>query len=155
MHANLNSDELITNGPIRYEKGETHMDNDIDDVRRRMMEEIRKGSGDNDGRPIDLNGMSFQKFITEPTLGLIDFWAAWCAPCRFVSPVVEQLARDYKGKVRFGKVNVDENQNIAARFNIRSIPTLMLFKGGKVVDYIIGAVPRNQIEQKILKHING
>lgn len=131
------------------------MDDELEEVRRRMVEEIRNGAGNNDGKPVELSDVTFQKFVMEPGLSLVDFWAAWCAPCRFISPVVEQLAKDYRGRVRFGKVNVDENQNLAMKFNVRSIPTLMLFKAGKVVDYIIGVVPRNQIEQRILRHIDG
>jgi thioredoxin 1 len=85
---------------------------------------------------------------------LVDFWAPWCGPCRIVSPIIEQLSREYSGRVAFGKVNVDENQRIAASFGIQSIPTLMIFKGSKAVDVIIGAMPKAQIEMKLKQQLS-
>lgn len=76
---------------------------------------------------------------------LIDFWAAWCGPCRMVAPVIDQLAKELSGKVRVGKINVDENQMTAARFRVQSIPTLLILKGGREVDRIVGAQPREAI----------
>jgi len=80
---------------------------------------------------------------------LVDFWAEWCGPCRMIGPVVEELANEYDGKAVIGKLNVDENPDISMNYGVRSIPTLLVFKGGEVVDRIVGAVPKNMIASKI------
>jgi thioredoxin 1 len=84
---------------------------------------------------------------------LVDFWAAWCGPCRQIAPVVEELARDYKGKVKVGKLNVDENDQVAQQYKILSIPTLLFFKNGKLADQIIGAVPKSKMESVLKQQI--
>ena len=84
---------------------------------------------------------------------LVDFWATWCAPCRAIAPALEELATQYKGKVKIAKVDVDDAQEVAQKFGIRSIPTLLMFKGGKVVDQIVGAVPKAKLEESLKKHI--
>jgi thioredoxin 1 len=84
---------------------------------------------------------------------LVDFWAEWCGPCRMVAPVLEQLAKDYAGKARVGKVNVDEHSAIAARYGVQSIPTLLLFKQGKVVEQYIGATSRDVLAKILDKHL--
>ena len=86
-------------------------------------------------------------------LALVDFWADWCGPCRIVAPVVEQLANDYAGKVTVAKLDVDANQRTAARFNVRSIPSILFFKDGKLVDTVVGAVPRPVLERKVQEHL--
>ena len=84
---------------------------------------------------------------------LVDFWADWCMPCKVVAPVLQEIARDYGGKLKVGKVNVDEESDLAARYNVVSIPTLFLFKGGKVVKQQVGAVPRPKIEELFKKFL--
>jgi len=86
------------------------------------------------------------------SLTIVDFWATWCGPCRMVAPILEQLASEYEGKVKITKLDVDANIKTASRFNVRSIPTLLFFKDGKVVDQIIGAVPKPHIEAKLQQH---
>ena len=85
-------------------------------------------------------------------LAIVDFWATWCGPCRMFAPILDQLATDYEGKVKITKLDVDANIKTGSRFNVRSIPTMLFFKGGKVVDQIIGAVPRAHIEAKLQQH---
>lgn len=85
---------------------------------------------------------------------LVDFWAEWCGPCRMVGPIVEEIARDFDGKISVGKMNVDENMDIPSKYGIRSIPTLMIFKNGELVDKIVGAVPKASILGKLEPHMN-
>lgn len=80
---------------------------------------------------------------------LVDFWAEWCGPCRMIGPIVEELSQEYQGKVLIGKLDVDENPNVSVEFGIRSIPTLLFFKNGQVVDKIVGVVPKNVLVQKL------
>ena len=82
---------------------------------------------------------------------MVDFWAEWCGPCRMVGPVVEELANEYQGKIKFAKMDVDKNRQTPARFGIRNIPTLILFKGGEVTNTIVGAHPKSSIEDELKK----
>lgn len=84
---------------------------------------------------------------------VVDFWAEWCGPCRMVGPIVDEIAKEYAGKLKVGKLNVDNNSQTAIKYGIMSIPSLLFFNGGKVVDQIIGAVPKKQLVQKIDKII--
>ena len=99
---------------------------------------------------VNLNSESFDKFLQENEVGVVDFWAVWCMPCLMVAPIIENLAKKYEGKIAFGKVNVDEERDIAMRFGIMSIPTIIIFKEGKVVEQIVGAMPEEMLEEKIL-----
>jgi thioredoxin 1 len=97
---------------------------------------------------VNLNDGNFDKEVLQSeTPVLVDFWAPWCGPCRTVGPIVEELAELYKGKAKIGKLNVDDNPNTAASYGVRSIPTLILFKGGKVLDTIIGVVSKDRLDE--------
>lgn len=90
-----------------------------------------------------------KEVLKSPNVVMVDFWASWCSPCKMVAPTVAELAIEYEGKAKFVKVNTDENQDLATRYKIRGIPTLMFFKNGVMVDQIIGAVPKTQLRAKL------
>ena len=104
-------------------------------------------------RPVNLSDMTFKEFIQKYPLVVIDCWAPWCGPCRILSPIIEEIARDYVGKIAFGKLNVDENPRVAMEYGIMSIPTLLIFKNGRLVDRIVGAMPRRMLEPRITRHL--
>jgi thioredoxin 1 len=106
-------------------------------------------------KPIELNESNFeQEVLKANTPVLVDFWAVWCGPCKMIAPIVDELAIEYDGKLKIGKVDVDNNQQIAMQYGIRSIPTLLVFKSGKVVEQIIGAAPKKSLIEKLSKHLN-
>jgi thioredoxin 1 len=101
-------------------------------------------------KPVAFTDANFEDEVLSAELPvLVDFWADWCGPCKMIAPAVEELATEYAGKAKIGKVDVDSNQTTAAKFGIRSIPSLLIFKGGKVVDQLIGAVPKSAIQAKL------
>jgi thioredoxin 1 len=104
-------------------------------------------------KPVEVSDTTFANVIQSNPLVVVDCWAPWCGPCRIIAPIIEDLAKDYAGKILFGKLNVDENHKIAIQYQIMSIPTLLVFKEGKLVDRIIGAVPRPMLEQKIKPYV--
>ena len=101
------------------------------------------------GKIVKLTDADFDEKVKSESLILVDFWAEWCGPCRVIAPVLEELAGDYSGRLTIGKVNVDENRQTAARFGIRSIPTLLFFRDGARVDQVIGAHPKGTLKGKI------
>ena len=104
---------------------------------------------------VEITDANFEQEVTASEVPvLLDFWAEWCGPCRMIAPTVEALAEEYTGKVKVGKLNVDENNGTAMRFNVRGIPTLLLFKGGKVVDQRVGAVGKGEIVKLIAPHVS-
>lgn len=101
---------------------------------------------------INVTDSTFESLVLKSDIpALVDFWASWCAPCRAIAPIVDEMAQEYTGKLRVVKVNVDDNPATPGKYGVRGIPTLILFKGGKVVDQLVGAVPRNQIKELIEK----
>jgi thioredoxin 1 len=103
-------------------------------------------------KPTEVNDNSWDTEVLKSDQPvLVDFWAPWCGPCRMVAPIVDELATEYDGKVKFLKLNTDDNVQTASRYGVRSIPTLMMFKGGEAVDHVIGFRPKSQLKQTIEK----
>jgi thioredoxin 1 len=104
-------------------------------------------------KPVDLTDATFTEAVQNHPVVVVDCWAPWCHPCLYVSPIVEEMALDYAGKIFFGKLNVDGNKKVAMKYGIMSIPTLLVFKNGKLVDQIMGARPREKLEPMITRYI--
>jgi thioredoxin 1 len=106
-------------------------------------------------KPTELSETNFEQEVLKATIPvLVDFWAVWCGPCKMIAPIVEELATEYEGKLKIGKVDVDSHQQIAMQYGIRSIPTLLVFKEGKVVEQLVGAVPKKSLVEKLSKYLN-
>ena len=103
---------------------------------------------------LEFSDQSFEQEVlgaTQPVL--VDFWATWCGPCRMIAPTVDALAEEYAGRAKVGKLNVDENQSLAGRYGIRSIPTLLLFKGGQIQEQVVGTAPKDAINRMLDKYL--
>jgi thioredoxin 1 len=135
-----------------------HNDEEILEIKQRKLKEMQKmatmrSTMNSSTRPIILTDLNFREEISKYPVMLIDFWAPWCGPCRMVSPIIEQLASEYAGRVVFGKLNIDENQMVPRSFGIQSIRTIMILKNSRVVDILVGALPKAQIETKLRQHL--
>ncbi len=119
---------------------------------RELMKEFREKKNLS-GQVIHITDSNFNEVVSKNQLVLIDFFADWCMPCRMMAPVIEELAKEYAGKVLFGKLNVDENPATADRFQVFSIPTLIIMKAGAEVDRIVGFVPKSQVEARLKKFL--
>ena len=106
-------------------------------------------------KPIPVDDANFQtEVLSSDKPVLVDFWAIWCGPCKMIAPLVEELAKEYDGKLKVAKMDVDANPQTAMQYGIRSIPTLIVFKGGQMVEQIIGAVPKRYLVDKVTPHLN-
>ena len=130
---------------------------ELDEIRRKKLEEYSnkylKGEINMEknlpNTPIRVTDADITQTIKKYKMIVVDCWAPWCGPCRMIGPVIEELAKEMQGKIVFGKLNVDENQMTSMKYNIMSIPTLLVFKDGTLVDRIVGALPKDMLKQKI------
>lgn len=136
-------------------------DEELERIRRRKLEEMLQqgASHGNDqarqalNRPVKVTDSTFKEIVQKNPLVVVDCWAPWCAPCHMIAPIIEELAKDYAGKILFGKLNVDENIGTATQYQIMGIPALLVFKNGKLVDRIVGALPRKLLEPRLAHHL--
>jgi len=110
-------------------------------------------AGEYPDKPVCVTEANFEEFKKRFPVSLIDFWAPWCGPCMRLTPIIEELARDMKGKVVFGKINVDDNQAIAKTFGVHAIPAMFIFKKGEVVDQVFGLLPKGKLLLKLKEHL--
>ena len=132
-------------------------DLELENIRKKMMDRIQEENKTKEVKrvkPVELTDGNFSDEVKKNKIMVVDFWASWCAPCRFLSPIVEELANEYHGKISFAKVDVDANPEVSSSFNITSIPTVIMFKNGKVADVSIGAVPKAMLDAKLKKLLN-
>jgi thioredoxin 1 len=131
------------------------MNDDLDEIKKRKMEQLKKQYLDRGNNmeenslntPINITDADIDENIRKYQTVAVDCWAPWCGPCRMVGPVIEDLAKEMQGKIVFGKLNVDENRATSAKYGIMSIPTLLVFKNGELVDRIIGAMPKEMLKE--------
>lgn len=131
------------------------MDDEINRIREKRIQELKDRMKHAVKAEIsEVDEMHFQEFIKTHQFVVLDFWAEWCAPCRRVGLVLEELSKEFSGKVTFGKCNTEENRALAVKFNITAIPSIMLFSNGQLVDRIIGAYPKEALREKIVRKFN-
>ena len=136
------------------------MSSELEEIRKKkkveMMKAMSTGQPGGNGypeAPVTVTDSSFEEFVKKYPNVVVDCWAPWCGPCRMLSPTIEALSKDLKGEVVFGKLNTDENIGTAGKFRIMSIPTMLFFKNGKLVDKTVGALPRQMIEAQVKKSL--
>ena len=132
--------------------------NNLNEIRDKKKQDLLKKYGEEiktekTDKPYEITDDTFTEFVEKHNLAVVDCWAPWCAPCRMVGPIIDELAMKYAGKISFGKLNIDENQKTAIMFNIMSIPTILVFKDGDLADSIIGALPKQLLEQTIKQYL--
>ena len=129
----------------------------LEELRKKKMEELKKQlmyrgrnmSEEMPDTPLEVTDADFDDAVKKYKTIVIDCWAPWCGPCMMVGPIIEELAKEMQGKIVFGKLNVDENPSVSMKHQIMSIPTMLIFKNGNLIDKLIGAIPKNQLKQKL------
>ena len=150
--ATFRSDEDEKRMSGEHERFISEEDEELQRIRQRRIAELRARKQMND-EPIHVTDINFDETIKRNQLVLVDFWAPWCGPCRALASTIEEVSRDYAGKLLVGKLNVDENPQTAECFQVFSIPTLLIMKNGQEVDRIVGCVPKKHIESALKKHL--
>ena len=131
-------------------------DKELRRIREKKLRELmrlREKKQEMSTKPVHVTDSNFNEVVNKHSLALIDCWASWCGPCAVIAPIIEELAKEYAGKVLVGKLNVDKNSKTAERFQVFSIPTLLIMKNGKEVDRIVGVVPKSYIETRLERHL--
>ncbi|MDK2893030.1 thioredoxin [Methanohalophilus sp.] len=130
---------------------------ELEEIRKRRIEELKKKVEHTNypTEPVEITDADFGHFVEKYPLTVIDCWAPWCGPCRRIAPVIEELAKSLQGKVVFGKLNTDTNHLTSMKYQISAIPTLLVFQNGNLVDRIVGALPKEQIVERIKTKIQG
>ncbi|MEM1606803.1 MAG: thioredoxin [Candidatus Bathyarchaeia archaeon] len=129
---------------------------ELERICQRKIEELTRRTfrgQENLDKPLEVTDSNFSEVVERNRLVVIDFWASWCAPCRMMAPIIDELAKEYSGKILFGKLNVDENPVKPAEYGVMSIPTFLVFKDGALIDRFVGAMPKKVLEQKLAKYI--
>jgi thioredoxin 1 len=125
---------------------------ELEAIRAKKMKEIMRSTR-SVSTPVKLSDLTLNETLNKSRIVVLDCWAEWCGPCKMIAPIIEKLAEEYAGRVLFAKLNVDENPQTARKYGIMSIPTLLIFKSSKLVDTIVGAVPKHNIETILKKHL--
>jgi thioredoxin 1 len=133
-------------------------DEELEELRRKKLEDIMRKKQEEPATTttdtvLEVTDQNITEVISKGSLVAIECWAVWCAPCRMIGPIIDELAKDYAGKIVFGKLNVDENHEVALEYQIMSIPTILVFKNGNPVDRIVGAMPRRLLEERITQYL--
>lgn len=131
-------------------------DEDVEKIKKEMVDDMMSGKSsteDYPSGPIEVNDENFQETLEKYPLVLVDFWAAWCGPCKMMEPVMEELAAEYEGDAVIAKMNVDKNNRVPSQFQVSSIPTLVLFKDGEKVERMMGARQKGQLAQKLDQYV--
>ena len=130
---------------------------ELEEIKRRKMEQMMNKSAESSldllDKPVVVTDATIDAVVSKYPVFILDCWAEWCGPCRMIGPIIEQLATEMKGKAVFGKLNVDENMQTANKYRISAIPTLMIFKDGKLIDKLVGAYPKPALAAKIQKFL--